>query len=92
MAVELLSRTMFGISEEKKRGFFFIVFDPSVFGNEVFAEEVTQLVRKMQGLRKAPGVDEIVVPGERGERLKKERLKEGWLDLHEQVVDELRSL
>jgi len=44
---------------------------------EVFAQHIADLSRQLKGLPKAPGTDEILLPGERGFRLSEERMHTG---------------
>ena len=48
------------------------------FGSpEVFAQHIADLSHQLKGLPKAPGTDEILLPGERGFRLSEERMHGG---------------
>ena len=44
---------------------------------DLFANQVAQLAQSLKKLPKAPGTDEILLPGERGFRLSNERMKTG---------------
>lgn len=44
---------------------------------EVFAGQIAALGQQLKGLPKAPGTDEILMPGERGFRLSEERMRTG---------------
>ena len=62
------------------KGDLFIAIDPSAFGDpKVFREMVDFHVAEVKNTRKAPGVEEIRVPGERSFREKERRLREGIL-------------
>ena len=93
LMVEILSKTMFDVPETGKRGFFFMVFNPAAFQDIVkFKEDVSKLIKEIKSSRKAEGVKEIFVPGERSERLKQENLKKDFLEIDEEIVKEIKGL
>ena len=60
------------------KGDFMIAIDPAAFGSlEEFKARVQKFVGELKASRKAPGVDEILVPGEPEFRTREKRLKEG---------------
>jgi L-2-hydroxycarboxylate dehydrogenase (NAD+) len=100
-AVEILTRPLFGFGlndgkafdEKTNRGFLFIVMDPSVFIDlKSFKENTKQIVKKIKNSRKAKGIDEIFVPGERSERIKRENLKNGYLEIDKKIIDEIKGM
>ena len=59
-------------------GIFLMVVDPARFGSpEAFTAAVDGLVAGIKGSRRAPGVDEITVPGERAARERAARERDG---------------
>lgn len=57
---------------------FALVIDPEKFGSRSdFTASVEGLVRKLKAVKKMPGVEEILVPGERAARERRRREKEG---------------
>lgn len=58
---------------------------------ETFCAGVTQMRGEIKNLRRVPGVDEIMLPGERSQNKKEENLREGLI-LPALVVKELRAL
>lgn len=63
---------------ERQRGHLFIALDPGAFGEAALSEErVARYVAELKSSRKAPGVAEIRMPGERGHALKREALRSG---------------
>lgn len=57
---------------------FILVIDPEKFVSRAdFSREVDRLVASIKGARKAPGVDEIRVPGERARSVRQRQMKEG---------------
>jgi LDH2 family malate/lactate/ureidoglycolate dehydrogenase len=88
---------MFNLKLEDKtkvcRGYLFIVIDPSVFGElSVFKQNVSDLIKKIKSSRKAKGVKEIFIPGERSQRTKEENLKKGYLEVDDKIIKELKEL
>ena len=60
------------------KGDLFIAIDPAAFGDpKMFREMVEAHVVEVKNTRRAPGVEEIRVPGERSFREKERRLREG---------------
>jgi len=78
------------------KGDFMIAIDPAAFGSaDEFKVRVQRFVAQLKGSRKAPGVEEILVPGEPESRTREKRLREGapiadevWAEL-EQLAKEL---
>lgn len=63
---------------ERRRGHLFIALDPAAFGDTALNEERTAAyIRELKSSRKAKGVTEIRIPGERGSRLKRQALQNG---------------
>jgi len=64
--------------------------DPSLLvDNETFKSQVTQMVEKVKSTKKIPGVDEIFVPGEKGNRLALERAQSGEIEIEDNLFNEL---
>jgi LDH2 family malate/lactate/ureidoglycolate dehydrogenase len=63
---------------ERCRGHMFIALDPAAFGEASLSEQrIAAYLSELKSSRKAPGVAEIRIPGERGQRLKKESARKG---------------
>ena len=97
LVVEVLTKTMFDvkISDKTKanRGYLFICINPAVFqSTNKFKADVSKLVKKIKRSRKAKGVKEIFVPGERSEKIKMENIKKDYLDLPKKVIDDIKEL
>jgi ureidoglycolate dehydrogenase (NAD+) len=55
-----------------------LAIDPAAFGNrEMFEREAERLGRAIAGLPRAKGVDQIMLPGERGDAIRAERAVKG---------------
>ena len=75
------------------RGDLILAIDPELL-TELggFREKVSQLVAKVKGSKKLPGVDDIFVPGERGDQLANERLQSGQMEIEDNLYLELKEL
>jgi LDH2 family malate/lactate/ureidoglycolate dehydrogenase len=78
------------------KGDFMIAIDPAAFGSpDEFMARVQKFVAQIKESKKAPGVEEILVPGEPEFRTREKRLREGipiadevWAEL-EKIAEEL---
>jgi LDH2 family malate/lactate/ureidoglycolate dehydrogenase len=90
---EILGRTIFGLEEKGKRGFFFLAFNPGAFEDiNKFKDNVSKLIEEIKSKRKEEGVEEIFVPGERSERLKNENLKKEFIEIDDKIIEEIKAL
>jgi LDH2 family malate/lactate/ureidoglycolate dehydrogenase len=68
------------------------VIDPSLLvDTETFKTQVTQMIEKVKSTKKMPGVDEIYVPGERGNKLAQERIQSGEIEIEDNLFNELNK-
>ena len=74
------------------KGDFMIAIDPAAFGSvEEFKTRVQKFVAQLKNSRKAPGVEEILVPGEPEFRTREKRLRKG-IPIADEVWAELEQL
>ncbi len=97
LIIEVLSKSLFDINHLAKnkanRGFLFIVINPGFFGPiSKFKSNVSKLIKKVKVSRKAKGVKEIFVPGERSEKIKRQNLKKGYLEIDDRIMEEIKAL
>lgn len=87
---ERLGKEDFGPTGSK--GHLFVAVNPAVFGDEgTFRNAVTAYINEIKTSRRAPGVSEILVPGERSFRERDRNLVEGTVPIEERVwADALR--
>jgi LDH2 family malate/lactate/ureidoglycolate dehydrogenase len=72
-----------GISDGKE-GQFFLAIDPEVFQpREQFLQRMDEQIDQVKAGERLSGVDEILVPGERGQRRRRELLAQGTVPLGE---------
>ena len=63
---------------ERRRGHLFVALDPAAFGEVSLSEQRTATyASELKSSRKAPGIAEIRIPGERGHRMKRDALERG---------------
>lgn len=92
LVLELLTRCMFNLKTFPCRGFLFIVIDPTAFGDlETFRNNVADLEKEVKSSRPAKE-GEIQIPGEKGQQLKDEAMKRGWIEIDDDVIKELEEL
>lgn len=85
-----------GRGTRETQGIFFLVIDVEAFAAmEDFQERVVQLLKRMKNNPTAEGVDEIRIPGEHGERMRQQQMKDGiviepaiWREIS-QIADKL---
>ncbi len=73
-------------------GIFMQAISPSIFlDREVFRDGVNELIERIKSARRAEGIGEILIPGERAFREREIRLREG-IDVDEALWQELERL
>jgi LDH2 family malate/lactate/ureidoglycolate dehydrogenase len=99
LALEVLTGPLLGVEAGTKgnlrdRGALFIVLDPELFGTPLldFKAKVSGLIAEIKQARRRDGVDEILIPGEQGERRKQELLRQGFIEVEDPIIDELHKL
>ena len=74
-------------------GHLIIAFDPELFGGvQAMREGVTAMIGRVKAAKKLPGVNEIFVPGEHGDRKTHEIEKSGELEIEENLYNELKKV
>ena len=67
--------------------------DPDLFGDrEEFINNVTTLIEKVKATAKLQRVDEIFMPGERGNRMAARIRKTGIIDVEDNHLEELKKV
>ena len=68
-----------------------MAFDPDLLGDrDEFIGNVTTLIQNVKATKKLPGVTEILVPGERGNRQTNQAMESGMIDIEENLYEELK--
>ena len=82
-----------GDVDVSKRGQFFLVLSPELFGGiDSFAEEIESMAEQIKASDLLPGIDEVYLPGEIEQRLYEERIGCGAIPYPRSVVDTLTTL
>lgn len=98
LMVELLAGALTGAAMEDKLhsknwGSLIIVIDPELFGpKEEFVARANAMCERVKSAKKLEGVEEIVLPGERGDKLERANLEKGTVDIGEDVVNALQYM
>lgn len=80
------------LDEEQDIGHFFLALRPDLFQpRHEFLGRIDRLIRHVRAVRPAPGVEEVLLPGEPELRKEKERLEYG-IPLSREVIEELDAL
>lgn len=74
-------------------GHLVIVFDPELLGGlEALQAGVSQMIEKVKSTKKLPGVEEILVPSERGDVLTEAVLSSGEIEVEDNLYNELKKI
>jgi len=99
LIVETLTRPLVGATRKEDGtkldwGNLVFAIDPELLADdlETFQSGVSDLLGRVKQLKKLPGVDEILTPGERGDRIFERNMTAGALDLDERVWRELNEI
>jgi L-2-hydroxycarboxylate dehydrogenase (NAD+) len=97
LLVEVLTHPLVSTSPDKDRhktdwGNLLLVIDPELLvdGN-TFKERVSKLTEQLKAARKLPGIDEIFIPGERGDTFMQAVLQAGSLEVGDQLWKALQA-
>lgn len=64
----------------------------SLAGNDYFISEVTKIKQAIKNAKKLEGVDEVFVPGERGDRTRAAILETGETEVEDNLLSELKKV
>jgi len=74
-------------------GHLVMAIDPELLGGlDAVKDGVTQMTEKVKGTKKLPGVKEILVPSERGDKMTKEALDSGEVEIEDNLYNELKKV
>lgn len=89
----LVGAAFAGIGEKEDWGNLVIAIDPELLvDRKIFKENVAKLAARVKETQKLPGVTEIFVPGERGNKLTKERMDSGEIEIEDNLYQELKQV
>jgi len=98
MMVEILTGPLVGASFgdihiERGRGNLVFVVDPELLvDKQIFNHQVSQLAERVKNTKRLPGVDEILVPGEKESRSTRSKLESGEIEIEENLFRELEKV
>lgn len=89
----LIGATFVGIGDYSNWGNLIFVIDPELMTTRgLFKKQVSQLTKVVKSTKKLPGVKEIFMPGERGEKLTEKRLKSGEIEIETNLYNKLKEV
>lgn len=90
----LVRASFTGIGDTAKNwGNLIIALNPELLTDtKQFKKNVLVMARKVKATKKLPGVKEIFVPGECGDRLTKERIASGTIEIEDNLYHELQKV
>ncbi len=95
MMVQIIGGALVGgdfLNRSDNDGNVIIAIDPAaMIGMDRFIQEVEKMKTAMKKAKKLKGVDEIMIPGERGDRIRAAILKAGEIDVEDNLLAELRK-
>ncbi|MDW5561944.1 MAG: Ldh family oxidoreductase [Methanomassiliicoccus sp.] len=94
LAGPLVGAAFCGLGDSKGNwGHLIYAIDPDLLGDrDEFLANVKQVMGRVRSTRRLPGVDEIMVPGERGSRTARECLERGEIEIEDNLLAELRKV
>ena len=79
--------------ESKNWGTLVLAIDPAEFGTlEDFQRSAGVMCDRVKNAKKLPGVDDIYLPGERGDAVERENLELGTIELRVDVFEKLSEM
>ncbi|MBP9817215.1 Ldh family oxidoreductase [Candidatus Shapirobacteria bacterium] len=89
----LIAASYVGISPEKGWGNLIYAIDPTMLVDiNDFKKQTSELATKVKSTKKMPGVDEIFMPGEKGDKTTKSRLDAGEIEVEDNLLNELKKV
>ncbi len=99
LIVEVLTRPLVGASRDEAGvkldwGNLVFAIDPELLADDLasFRAGVSALLTRVKGLKRLPGVDEILAPGERGDRVYERVMAAGEIELDERIWRDLQAV
>jgi L-2-hydroxycarboxylate dehydrogenase (NAD+) len=94
LAGPLVGAAFCGLDDSKGNwGHLIFAIDPDLLGDrDEFIANVNRSIEKVKSTKRLPGVEEILVPGERGSRAARECLDKGVIDIEDNLLAELRKV
>jgi LDH2 family malate/lactate/ureidoglycolate dehydrogenase len=69
-----------------------IAIDPeAMMGMQTFVDATTEMKKAIKQAKRLEGVEEVMVPGERGDRIRSEILESGEIEVEDNLLNELKA-
>jgi len=92
LVIQILAGALVDAEIMKTDGILLMAIDPNIFlPAEEFKKQVASYLDFVRGSRKADGVSEILIPGERSERYKQECMEHG-ISVDDDLLDQIKRL
>jgi len=93
LAGPLVGAAFCGLGDSKGNwGHLMLAIDPELLmERDTFVRNVSEIVGKVKSTKRLPGVEEIFVPGERENRLARQRRASGLIEVEDNLLAELRK-
>lgn len=95
LMVQIIGGALVGgdfLNESDHDGNVVIAIDPdALIGTERFIEETTKIANAIRESKRLAGVDEVMVPGERGDRIRQQILDSNEIEIEENLLMSLRE-
>jgi L-2-hydroxycarboxylate dehydrogenase (NAD+) len=95
LASPLVGAAFMGVGDGAKNsgGHLVIAIDPEVLGGlDALREQMDVMVKTLKSAKRLPGVDEILMPSERGDRIAEAAEKAGELEIEDNLYRELQKV
>ena len=98
LMVELLAGALSGADMIDKKngdhwGSLIIAIDPGIFGNvSDFYQRVKLMCHRVKRAKRLPGIEEILLPGEQGDRVEELNKKNGYIVMRAKDIEDLKRM
>jgi LDH2 family malate/lactate/ureidoglycolate dehydrogenase len=95
LMVQIIGGALVGgdfLNESKNDGNVVIAIDPeAMIGMQKFIEETTKMTEAIKQAKKLEGVEEVMVPGERGDKIRSKILDSDEIEVEDNLLNSLKS-
>lgn len=91
-AAALVGGDSFDSNSHNAGNLVFAINPEILISKEVFIKEVDLITKRVKAAKKAPGVSEILIPGERGNAFHKKVLSSGEIEIEDNLYNELKKI
>ncbi|TDI77092.1 MAG: Ldh family oxidoreductase [Bacteroidetes bacterium] len=96
LMVQIIGGALVGgdfLNESNHDGNVVIAINPdAMIGMHKFIEEVTKMTKAIKQAKKLEGVEDVMVPGERGDRIRSKILENDQIEIEDNLLETLRSV